>query len=684
MPYIYIMHGVGFLQDLAVVMIVAGVVSLIFHRLKQPVVLGYLVAGFIIGPFTPPFPLVQDQETVQTLADLGVVFLMFSLGLEFHFRKLQKVGGPAMLTAVFEITLMLLLGYEIGGLFGWGGMDRIFLGCILAISSTAIIVTTLRETNDLRSPYGQFCTGILIMEDIAVILMMVLLPGVARTGTLPTAEILVTILRLFVFLVGLIIVGLLLVPRLLRYVGKFKHDEMLLITVLALCFGTSLLAAHLEYSVALGAFVMGAIIAESRELGRVERLMAPVRDLFMAVFFVAIGMMIDPAHVVRYAVPVAVISVVFLFGKMFAVSVGAFLTGRDGRTSLKFGAGMAQLGEFAFVLAALGQALDVTSYFLYPVVAAVTAVNALVRPYLVDNAGRIADAVYLRLPSSLVSSLSVYNHWILRVGQGGRRNAAMKHVRSLVIQIVLTVTLMAAAFIATAFLLNSLPGLFTWVPRILGGPAALAWLLVVILLLPLYIAVVRKMQALAMMLSELAVSSEVEMDGSRKMLLRRLLSNTMFILQLVLLGMITMLVSAAMLPPLQVLAVLLVIVALMAAAFGQSFNKWYSRGKFALLETLSEPPIEEAIAEPPRPLPSLLKEAEMHTVHVRSPAVAGKLIRELELRSTTGASIVAIEREGRTMVNPGPDEELRVADKVLLLGNADQLAVAEAKLAGEE
>ena len=288
------MHEVTFLQDLAVVMIVAGLVTVLFHRFKQPVVLGYIVAGVIIGPHTPPFPLIQDEETIQTLSELGVILLMFSLGLEFSLRKLRQVGGAAFVAAFLEIMVMVWVGYGIGRLFGWSTMDSIFLGAMLSISSTTIIVKALAELGKSREHFAQLIFGILIIEDILAIAMIALLSGIAMTGALRLGDVGMTLGKLAIFLVASLVVGFLAVPRLIGYVARFKSNEMLLITVLALCFGFSLLAAKLGYSVALGAFLIGAVIAESREIHRIEVLIEPVRDMFSAIFFVAIGLLIDP------------------------------------------------------------------------------------------------------------------------------------------------------------------------------------------------------------------------------------------------------------------------------------------------------------------------------------------------------------------------------------------------------
>ncbi|HEY0552538.1 MAG TPA: cation:proton antiporter, partial [Verrucomicrobiae bacterium] len=371
------MHGVALLQDLAVVMIVAGLVTVLFHQFKQPVVLGYIIAGVIIGPHTPPFQLIEDKETIDTLAELGVVFLMFSLGLEFRLRKLKKVGVTALIAATLEILLMFWVGYEVGQLFGWSKMNSIFLGAMLSISSTTIIVKALGELGKSKEHFAQLIFGILIVEDILAIVMIALLSGIAMTGTFQAQAVLVTTTKLVIFLAVALVAGLLTVPRLLGYVGKFKSDEMLLVAVLGLCFGVSLLAVKLGYSVALGAFIIGAVIAESREIGRITHLMEPVRDMFSAVFFVAIGLLIQPALLGHYAVPILVISFAVVVGKVLTCSFGAFVAGNDRRTSLRVGMGLAQIGEFSFIIAALGLSLKVTSDFLYPVAVTVSAITTL-------------------------------------------------------------------------------------------------------------------------------------------------------------------------------------------------------------------------------------------------------------------------------------------------------------------
>src|SRR3989441_4882085 len=498
------MREIAFLQDLAVVMIVAGLVEVVLHRLKQPVVLGYILAGVIIGPHTPPFPFIKDQETIQTLAELGVILLMFSLGLEFSLRKLKQVGHTAFIAAFLEILLMVWVGYEAGRLFRWSAMDSIFLGAMLSISSTTIIVKALAELGKSKERFAELIFGILIIEDILAIVMIALLSSIAMTGSLQVGDVAATLLKLAIFLVATVVVGLLAVPRLLGYVARFKSNEMLLITVLGLCFGCSLLAVKLGYSVALGAFVIGAVIAEAREIGRIEILTEPIRDMFSAIFFVAIGLLIDPAILREHWLPVLVITLVVVIGKVITCSFGTFVAGNDSRTSLRVGMGLAQIGEFSFIIASLGVTLHVTSGFLYPVAVAVSAVTTLLTPYLIKGADGLVNWFDREAPRSLVGYLELYTQW---VGQlGGQRHSSIAWMRKWLWQMGLNAALIAAVFVSIAFIAKNPPGWLRQLGLDEGTINSALWLAAVILALPLLIATFRKLQALGLLVAELKVS----------------------------------------------------------------------------------------------------------------------------------------------------------------------------------
>ncbi|HEX5218633.1 MAG TPA: cation:proton antiporter [Verrucomicrobiae bacterium] len=673
------MHSVAFLQDLAVVMIVAALVTVIFHRFKQPVVLGYILAGVIIGPHTPPYKLIHDEATINTLSELGVILLMFSLGLEFSLRKLKSVGAPALIAAVLEILLLFWVGYEVGRFFDWSTMDSIFLGAMLSMSSTTVIIKVLGELGKMKERFSQLIFGILIIEDILGIAMIALLSGIAMTGTLSVADVGATLGKLGLFLAVTLVVGLIAVPRLLSYVARFKSNEMMIVTVLGLCFGVSLLAVKLEYSVALGAFIIGAVIAEAREIHRIEMLIEPVRDMFSAIFFVAIGLLIDAKMLVTYWQPILVITLAVIIGKVLTCSFGAFIGGNDTRTSLRVGMGLAQIGEFSFIIASLGVSLKVTSGFLYPIAVAVSAVTTLFTPFLIKSADNLVGWFDRKAPKSLVNSLEVYTRWVGQIGSRQSPSLANRLMRRWALQMILNAMLIAALFIAAAFVGQRPPSWMKTLGLTEQWLRAALWLTAVILSMPMFIATARKLQALGMLLAETKVTEAAA--GERTAAIRSVVANFVPIAGTVALGLFTLVLSSTLLPPLPVLLVLLVIVGLIAWLLWRSFIKVYSKAQVALQETFAQP------ADPPPTdtshiaKPSLLRDADLETVVLtpNSPAI-GKLIRELELRTRTGASIVAIERGGTNTVNPGPDEELQANDQVLLLGSPSQLEKARKHL----
>jgi len=667
------MHTVTFLQDLAVVMIVAGLVTIIFHRFKQPVVLGYIVAGVIIGPHTPPSPLIHDEETIDTLAQLGVILLMFSLGLEFSLRKLKQVGGVAFIAAFLEILLMLWIGYEIGQFFGWGTMDCIFLGAILSVSSTTIIVKALAELGKAKERFAQLIFGILIIEDILGIAMIALLSGIAMSGELKLRDVSLTLGKLSVFLVATLVVGLIAVPRLLRYVGRFKSNEMLLVTVLALCFGVSLLAAKLGYSVALGAFLIGAIIAEAREIHRIEALTEPIRDMFSAVFFVAIGLLIEPKMLMAYWLPILVITLAVVIGKVVACSFGAFVAGNDSRTSLRVGMGLAQIGEFSFIIAALGLTLNVTSKFLYPIAVAVSAITTLLTPYLIRSSDGLVNWFSRVAPKSLVNSLEIYTRWVGQLGNQRQSTMASKLVRRWIAQMLLNAALIAAVFIAAAFVQRHPPAWITNLKLSNELLKAALWFAAAIVSLPMFIATSRKLQALGLLVAEMKVKESAA--GKRTAAIRAVVAQVVPIAGTAILGLYVLILSSALLPGLRVFLLLLVLAAFISWFLRRSFIKVYSKAQIALEETFAQPP---APRHELAPKASLLREADLDTVTLTAGSVAtGKFIRELELRAQTGASIVGIERGGTNLINPSPDEELQSGDQILLLGTPVQIAAAK-------
>ncbi|BAN51342.1 cation:proton antiporter [Metapseudomonas resinovorans] len=580
------MHAVAFIQDLAVIMLVAGMVTILCHRFKQPVVLGYIIAGFIIGPHTPPFGLIHDEETIKTLAELGVIFLMFCLGLEFSLAKLFRVGATAFIAAFLEIVLMIWIGYEIGSYFGWSTMDSLFLGAILAISSTTIIVKALSDLKMKNERFAQLIFGVLIVEDILGIGIIALLSGIAVSGSVETGEVFATVGKLSLFMIVALVIGILLVPRLLAYVAKFESNEMLLVTVLGLCFGFCLLVVKLEYSMVLGAFLIGAIMAESRQLVQIERLVEPVRDLFSAIFFVAIGLLLDPAVLVEYAWPIVVITIAVVLGKMVSCGLGAFIAGNDGRTSLRVGMGLSQIGEFSFIIAALGVTLQVTSNFLYPVAVAVSVITTLLTPYLIRAADPLSARLAKVMPRPLARVFGYYGDWLRSIQPQGQSAVLAGMIRKILLQVMVNLALVVAIFLGIAYFAGTLAEyLSQWVASP-NSQKALIWGGALLLSLPFLIAAYRKLKALSMLLAEMGVTPDKA--GRHTERVRKVIAEVIPLLSLLGIMLLLMALSASILPTLE----LLVLIALVAASVSALLWRWlirvHSRMQIALMETLEQ------------------------------------------------------------------------------------------------
>lgn len=661
------MHHIHFLQDLAIVMSVAAIATIIFRQFKQPVVLGYIIAGMIIGPHTPPFALVSDTKTIETLAELGVIFLMFSLGLEFSLKKLKKVGGTAFIAASLEIILMVWAGYELGKFFGWNQMDSIFLGAILSISSTTIIIKALEGLGKTKEKFAELIFGILIVEDILAILMIALLSGFAVTGQFNAADIGKTVLSLGSFLGVLLIFGLILVPRLLNYVARFKSNEMMLITVVGLCFAVSLITVQLGYSVALGAFLIGAVIAEARQINKIETLMFPLRDLFSAVFFVSIGLLIDPAVILQYLTPILIITAVVIIGKIITNALGSFIAGNNIQTSLKIGMGLSQIGEFSFIIASLGLSLKVTSEFLYPIAVAVSALTTFTTPYLIKSSDNVKGLLEKIIPASMLHQMDTYTEWVKNIGKSSAYNPGRKILRKVIMQILINLLLITAIFISAIFLNSKISEFFEMFLWGIDFSKALLWLLAMILSFPSIFAIWKKTQALGMIVAELTVSAES--DTSKK----SLVANAIYIIGNILFVIIIILLSSAILPSTKLLIMSFIIVLIAGYFLYKSSIKLYAAAQIAIKTTFDQKPDLPELSEKIHPL---LEDVQLETIDVGSSKAAGKIIAEIKLRTETGASIIGIERKGQRILNPESYEEIEKDDKLLLMGNPEQLEAA--------
>lgn len=376
------MHLAPLIQDLAVILGVAGVVSLTFQRIGQPVILGYLVAGVIIGPHTPPFELVTDEAGIRVWSELGIVFLMFSLGLELGFGQLVKAGRTALITASVEVILMLAVGFFAGRAVGWSTANSIFLGAILSISSTTVIIKSLEELNLMKEKFAELVFSVLVIEDLLGILLLVLLGTMDASGRFSFSTLGWQACKLVLVLASWIAVGIFVAPKVINYVARRCGDEAVTIISIALCLALSVIGAHFGYSPALGAFAMGLLLSKGDDVARVDRLMRPLRDVFAAVFFVSIGMLLSPTDVFNNWKPILAITLLTLICKTISTMAGGLLSGKPRMTSLQMGLALAQIGEFSFIIAGEGLNLGLIEERLYTIAVAVSIITTFTTPYM--------------------------------------------------------------------------------------------------------------------------------------------------------------------------------------------------------------------------------------------------------------------------------------------------------------
>lgn len=399
------MHSIhALIVDLTLITIYAGITTLIFKKLKQPTVLGYILAGIFAGPFFNFVPTVSDKENLTLWADIGVIFLLFGLGLEFSFNKMINVGKSAMITATANIFFMLFLGYNTGLLLGWPVIDSFFLGSMISMSSTTIIIKAFDDLNVKKQRFTDLVFGVLIVEDIVGILLLVLLPTIALGSTIDSRELAVSTAKLVFFLVLCFVIGIYLVPTFLKKISAFLNDEMILLITISLCFGMVLLATSSGFSSALGAFIMGSILAETEIIEKIEKNFKPLKDFFGAVFFVSVGMMVDPSMFVTYAWPILVITTIVITGKVLFSCFGFLLSGQNLKTSIQGGFSLAQVGEFAFIIASLGMSIGVLNQRVYPIIVAVSVITTFLTPMMI----KASDPFYKRITKLLPASWSKF------------------------------------------------------------------------------------------------------------------------------------------------------------------------------------------------------------------------------------------------------------------------------------
>ena len=676
-----------FLRDLAVVLGVAGVTTVLSQLVRLPVVLGYLLAGVIVGPETG-VPLFADRERIRELGELGVIFLMFSIGLEFSFRRLSRVAPRAGLVALVEIGLSFFLGAEVVGLFGGDGVTRLMGGAIVCISSTMIVAHTFQHL-DIDRRVRDLVIGILIMEDVAALFLIAVLTAVGSGGEAPSLSLAArTGVRLLLFLTGIAAVGIVVVPRLFRYVVALRRRETLLLASVGLCFTLALLARVEGFSVALGAFVAGALLAEAGVGKRVEPLVEPLRHIFGGIFFVAAGMLLDPDKALAVWPVILALTLVVLVAKSVGVSAGAFLSGQPVRVAVQSGMSLTQIGEFSFVMAAAAPAGTLIGGApIFDVAVAVAVLTSALSPVLIRNSQRIALDVDARLPRPMQTFVSLYGSWLelLRTpGSGAPRHPFRRALAALALDAALIAAIVAGAS-------YNMSDIVAWVTTVTGLATRAAQFLVLagalVVALPFGIGIARVARRLGGRLAERALPLPAGRAVDQGRSPRRALAGAIQLGIVAVVGLVLLAISQPLMPGLGLPLLFLLGLMFLTVAFWRSATDLQGHvraGAEVALHVLARPSTrarstEEALAQVERLLPGIGSLAP--ATITEGSAAAGHTLAELNLRGLTGATVVAVSRQGEPTVYPDGHERLEAGDVLALAGSHDAVEAAVALLA---
>ena len=701
------MHATGtLLEDLAVVLCVAAVTTILFRRLGQPAVLGYLLAGLVVGP-SIPIPLFADHDRMHVLSELGVILVMFSIGLHFSVAKLVKVIPLTGVIAVVQISAMISLGYVAGQALGWTSIESIFAGSMICISSTMLLARVFAEQN-VKGDLFDLVFGVLVLQDVAAILLIAFLTTVASGGDVGGEQVALTAGRLAGFLVGTVVIGFLVVPRLIRAVAKLGSSETLLVTSIGLCFALSLLAAEVGYSVALGAFLAGSLIAESDLGHEIDELIRPVRDMFAAIFFVAIGMLVDPQAIVDHWGAVLVFTGVVLVGQSAAVAIGALLAGQDVRLSIQAGLSLAQIGEFGFIIAGIGVAGGVTGSFLLPVAVAVAVLTTFLTPLAVRHSRRLALSLDRRLPRGMQTFISLYASWLDALRSGWRRPGVLAPFRRLLWLLLLDAAMIAAIIIVTSTQRHHLTA---WLlERVEVSAEVIEWSvlgLAALACVPFLIGLFRCVRALGIRLAAAALPEATDGKLDLAAAPRRVLIVTLQLVLAVLVGAPLVALTQPFIPAPYGIVLLIAAVAALAVTLWRSASdlaEHVKAGAHVVLEVIKRQASDRSVEQPVLGL-TARKRAELDLAELDlAPAqqvlpglgpitavrlapgspVVGVKLAELELHGRTGAFVIAVaahdeDREAAPAV--AVHRILQVGDVIALAGSHAAIEAAERLLA---
>lgn len=686
------MHAsTAFLQTLALVLGVAALTTVIFKRFRQPVIFGYLMAGLVVGPHVP-VPLAVDPGIVRTLSELGVILLMFALGLKFSVRRVLQIGVTAGLSALAETSGMMGLGYLVGRTLGWSAVESLFTGGIVAISSTTIISKAFVEQG-VRGRVTEIVFGILIFEDLIAILLVAILTAVAAGGGLSPADIGLVVVRLATFLVVLLSVGMLLVPRFVRLVVGLGSDETTLVATIGICFACSLLALSFGYSVALGAFIAGSLVSESGEEKTVEKLVLPVRDMFVAIFFVSVGMLIEPGVIVDHWGAVLVLAAVVIVGKVIAVSISTFLTGNGLGLAVQSGMSLAQVGEFSFIIAAIGLADGATRPFLYPIAVAVSALTTLTTPWLIRAATPVTLLLDRKLPATVQTFASLYGTWVERLRADPGNVKERSHVRRLVQLLALDAALLLAIVIGAAAEIGRIgPHLQEWTGLRPSLVPTVVALIALALAAPPLIGVARTSRQLGLALATRALpattSGRVDFAAAPRGALVVTLQIAIMLSIIVPLVAITQpFVTAA--PGVLILAIFALMLGVAFWRSARSLHGHARAGAEAIVALLGR---QMAIDRQPAAVRKAMEHFDAMLPGLGAPEavqvpsgspVVDRSLASINLRGRTGATVLAIVRDGQEVLVPRGRDVVRTGDVLAVAGSAEAVAAARELISGE-
>ena len=647
--------------DLAQILVVAGIVTIVFKKLKQPLVLGYIVAGFLVSTHMPYTRSVVDAENIEIWANIGVMFLLFSLGLDFSFKKILKMGAAPVIAACSIIFCMMSLGIVVGHLFGWKQMDCIFLGGMLAMSSTTIIYKAFDDMGLRQQQFAGMVMSVLILEDILAIVLMVMLSAIAGGGNPDSGEMLLSVLKIVFFLVLWFVVGIFLIPLILRSLRKFINGETLLIVSLGLCCLMAVISTKVGFSSAFGAFVMGSILAETVEAEKIIKLVEPVKNLFGAIFFVSVGMLVDPVLLVKYALPILALVLTIIIGQAVLGTMGFLISGQSLRSAMRCGFSMAQIGEFSFIIASLGMSLGVIGDFLYPVVVTVSVITTFLTPYMIKAAVPAYELLERRMPRKWIRRL---NH--LTLSQPAAKGETSKW-RSLIIKMGVN------TFIYTVLSMSATAVMFTFflpfARRVIVQPwaSALCAVLTILLISPFLRAIVMKKNH-----SDEFRALWTEDRMNRPPLVFTILVRLVIALAFVfyILHQLTRFSSA--------LLVCLALAAVVLMIMSRSLKKRSIRLERMFVQNLRSRDIEAQVHGHRRPLyEGHLLDRNVHIADFEVPADskwAGASLMELGLGHKSGVQVSSILRAGRRYNIPEGDAVIFPGDRLQVIGSDDQLA----------